>query len=87
MWEPDVRHTDGTPGYSGAFNDGSSIPNAKEGPSKIDGKGSLVLYLDASVHYMLYSALTNLMLSTGPNDVWYSPGAPQTGGYPDGNGL
>ena len=87
MWEPDVLATDGSGGYSKAFNDGSSVPNAKEGPSKIDGKGSLVLYLDSSVHYMLYNDLINLMTTKGPNEIWYSPSAPLTGGWPDGNGL
>jgi hypothetical protein len=84
FWEPDIYNTGG--GYSGCFNDGSSYPTANEGPSKIDGKGSLVACIDASVHYKLYPALTNIMLSPGPNEVWYSPNSPNTGGFPNGSG-
>jgi prepilin-type N-terminal cleavage/methylation domain-containing protein len=84
-WEPDIDKGDGT--YSGAFNDGSSYPTDTEGPSKIDGKGSLIACLDASVHYKLYPAMTNIMLSSGPNEVWYSPLSPLTGGFPKGLGL
>ena len=73
-------------GYSGAFNDGSSYPTVTEGPSKIDGKGSLVSCIDSSVHYYLYAAMTNIMLAPGPNEVWYSPNSPNTGGWPNGTG-
>ena len=62
--------------YNGAFNDGSSYPNPNEGPAKIDGKGSLVLNVDGSVHYMLYKALVIIMFNAGPNEIWYSPAAP-----------
>jgi prepilin-type N-terminal cleavage/methylation domain-containing protein len=84
FWEPDPVKADGT--YSGVFNDGGSIPELSEGPSKIDGKGSLVACFDASTHYMLYGSLTNLMVTPGPNEMWYSPPAPLTGGFPDGTG-
>ena len=84
LWEP-VNH-DQNGNYNNAFNDGSSYPTPNEGPNKVDGKGSVVLDLDASTHYMLYQPLVNLMLSQGPNEVWYSPDAPNTGGWPDGNG-
>ena len=57
------------------------IRRLPKGPSKIDGKGSQRLPAsDASVHYKLYSVMTNIMLSAGPNEVWYSPNAPNTGG-------
>jgi len=84
FWEPEINN--GSGGYSGCFNDGSSYPKLTEGPSKIDGKGSLVACFDASVHYNLYAAMTNIMLSSGRNEVWYSPNSPNTGGYPDGTG-
>jgi len=86
MWEP-VDHTmNDWSTYNGAFNDGSSYPTVNEGPNMVDGRGSVVLNIDGSTHYMLYLTLTNLMLSQGPNDVWYSPVAPNTGGWPDGTG-
>jgi len=84
FWEPDNRGMNNM--YNGAFNDGSSYPNVNEGPAKIDGKGSLVLNMDDSVHYMLYKALLIIMFNQGPNEIWYSPAAPNTGGWPDGNG-
>ena len=84
LWEPEDN--DGTGAYNGAFNDGSSYPTQNEGPAKVDGKGSVVLCMDASTRYMLYQTLTNMMFMSGPNDVWYSPNSPQTGGYPDGTG-
>ena len=84
VWEP--VNNDGTGNYNGAFNDGSSYPTLNEGPFKVDGKGSVVLNLDASTHYMLYDVLTNLMFAKGPNEMWYAPDSPNTGGWPDGNG-
>ncbi len=84
MWEPVNVNAAGS--YNGAFNDGSSYPQVNEGPNKVDGKGSVILAMDASTHYMLYNALTNIMLTKGPNDMWYSPNAPNTGGWPDGTG-
>lgn len=84
LWEP--VNTNGSGAYNGAFNDGSSYPQVSEGPFKVDGKGSVVLDLDASTHYILYNNLTNLMFAQGPNDMWYAPNSPNTGGWPDGNG-
>jgi hypothetical protein len=84
LWEPVNTKPDGT--YNNAFNDASSYPNANEGPNKVDGKGSVVLAMGGSTHYKLYKPLFDLVLSQGPNDVWYSPDAPNTGGWPDGNG-
>lgn len=91
FWEPDLRGPTGA--YNGAFNDGSSYPKASgnpnipgEGPAKIDGKGSVVARMDTGVDYMLYNDLLKLMLDSGPNDIWYGPQSPNTGGYPDGNG-
>jgi len=84
LWEPENHGPDGK--YNNAFNDGSSYPKPNEGPARLDGKGSVVLRMDLSTQYMLYQPLFDLMLGQGPNDVWYSPAAPNTGGYPDGNG-
>ena len=84
FWEPVNTKPDGT--YNGAFNDGSSYPQINEGPNKVDGKGSVVLNLDGSTRYYLYHTLTNIMLSKGPNEFWYSPASPNTGGWPDGTG-
>jgi prepilin-type N-terminal cleavage/methylation domain-containing protein len=86
MWEPLDHPLHDPTTYNGAFNDGSSIPEVSEGPNMVDGKGSVVLNIDGSTHYLLYQSLTNLMLSQGPNDVWYSPNAPNTGGWPNGAG-
>jgi prepilin-type N-terminal cleavage/methylation domain-containing protein len=86
MWEPVDYRADDHSQYNGAFNDGSSYPTVNEGPNTVDGKGSVVLCIDGSTHYMLYLTLTNLMLNPGPNDIWYSPAAPNTGGWPDGTG-
>ena len=84
IWEPTNTKPDGT--YNGAFNDGSSYPQANEGPYQVDGKGSVVLNLDASTHYMLNASVTNIMFAQGPNDMWYAPESPNTGGWPDGTG-
>jgi prepilin-type N-terminal cleavage/methylation domain-containing protein len=84
FWEPVNVNANGS--YNGAFNDASSYPTVNEGPNKVDGKGSVVLSMDASTHYMIYGALTNIMLSKGPNEMWYSPISPNTGGWPDGTG-
>jgi prepilin-type N-terminal cleavage/methylation domain-containing protein len=84
FWEPECKAPDGS--YNGCFNDASSVPNAKEGPSKIDGKGSVAENIDGSTHYWLYKPLMDLMLAQGPNEMWYSPNAPLTGGWPDGKG-
>ena len=86
FWEPDPKNPN-QPTYSGAFNDGSSYPEyGKEGPAKIDGKGSVVACIDASTHYMLDHDLQIVMFNNGPNEIWYSPAAPNTGGAPDGKG-
>ncbi len=84
LWEPENHGPDGK--YNNAFNDGSSYPNANEGPNAIDGRGSVVLTLGLTTQYMLVKPLRELMLSMGPNEMWYSPDAPNTGGAPDGNG-
>jgi prepilin-type N-terminal cleavage/methylation domain-containing protein len=86
FWEPDVKNPN-QPTYSGCFNDGSSYPKyGKEGPAKIDGKGSVVANMDASTHYMLDRDLQIVMFNNGPNEIWYSPASPNTGGAPDGGG-
>lgn len=79
MWEPDD---------SGAnvYNDGSSIPKVGEGPSKRHVDGCVVLRMGGSTDFLKYDSLYSLMISKGPNEIWYSPAAPNTGGSPDGNG-
>lgn len=84
LWEPVNVNSSGN--YNGAFNDGSSYPQVGEGPAEVDGKGSVVLDLDGSTHYFLYQTLTNLMFAQGPNDMWYAPDSPNTGGWPNGSG-
>jgi prepilin-type N-terminal cleavage/methylation domain-containing protein len=72
FWEPDFAKADGIT-YSGAFNDGSSYPQAPEGPAKIDGKGGVVARMDTSVNYMLFNDFIRLENDTVINDLWYSP--------------
>jgi prepilin-type N-terminal cleavage/methylation domain-containing protein len=80
MWEPDD---------SGAnvYNDASSIPKVGEGPSKRHVNGCVVLRLGGSTDFLKYEDLYGLMTAKGPNDIWYSPAAPNTGGSPDGTGM
>ncbi len=80
MWEPDDSQG------AGAYNDGSSVPQLSEGASKRHLPGSVVLGLDAHVVFLKYSAATNVMAAQGPNDFWWDPKRPNTGGWPDGNG-
>jgi prepilin-type N-terminal cleavage/methylation domain-containing protein len=80
MWEPDDSK-------GNVYNDGSSIPEVGEGPSKRHVDGCVLLRLGGSTDFMKYDDLYSLMISKGPNEIWYSPTAPNTGGSPDGNGL
>jgi prepilin-type N-terminal cleavage/methylation domain-containing protein len=79
MWEPDDS-------AGNVYNDGSSIPKVGEGPSKRHVNGCVVLRMGASTDFVKYEDLYGLMTSKGPNDIWYSPAAPNTGGSPDGTG-
>ena len=33
-----------------------------------------------------FEVLQSLRAAKGPNEIWYSPNAPETGGWPDGTG-
>jgi prepilin-type N-terminal cleavage/methylation domain-containing protein len=80
MWEPDDS-------AGNVYNDGSSIPEVGEGPSKRHVNGCVVLRLGGSTDFLKYEHLYGLMTTKGPNEIWYSPAAPNTGGSPNGNGL
>jgi prepilin-type N-terminal cleavage/methylation domain-containing protein len=79
MWEPDDS-------AGNVYNDGSSIPEVGEGPSKRHVNGCVVLRLGGSTDFLKYTDLLSLMTAKGPNEIWYSPAAPKTGGSPDGSG-
>lgn len=79
MWEPDDSG-------GNVYNDGSSIPKVGEGPSKRHVNGCVLLRLGGSTDFMKYEDLYGLMTAKGPNEIWYSPAAPKTGGSPDGSG-
>jgi len=81
MWEPDDSQG------AGAYNDGSSVPKASEGPSNRHVVGCVLLGLDGHTEFMKYTTATNLMGTQGPNQFWWSPASPVTGGWPDGHGI
>jgi hypothetical protein len=78
MWEPDDNQ-------AGDFNDGCAIPEGSAA-SKRHITGCTLLRIGGSADFMRYSSLSNLMASKGPNDAWYGPGEPNTGGWSDGSG-
>ena len=80
MWEPDDSQG------AGAYNDGASTPQISEGASRRHLPGSVVLGIDSHAQFIKYMAATNLMASQGPNEFWWDPNRPVTGGWPDGNG-
>lgn len=77
MWEPDSTET-------GAYNDASV--RIIQRASNEHGNGCVVLRIGGSTDFILYNAFVNVMTNQGPNDVWYSPPSPNTGGYPNGTG-
>ena len=82
MWEPDDKEAQFD---AGTYNDGGDYPNASEGPSGRHVSGCVILRMDGSdelVPFATYNSITNC----GPNDGWYSPLGPKTGGWPDGTG-
>jgi len=84
MWEPDDTQT------ALAYNDGSAIPQVtgshNEGPSRRHVTGCVLLGIDGHTEFMRYFDATNMMASKGINEFWWSPGSPNTGGWPDGHG-
>jgi len=85
MWEPDDSQTAG-----GVYNDGSAIPaitaTLNEGASRRHVSGCVMLSLDGHTEFIKYINATNLMAMKGINDFWWSPGSPNTGGWPNGHG-
>jgi prepilin-type N-terminal cleavage/methylation domain-containing protein len=79
MWEPDDTQTD-------VYNDAAMIPQTTAA-SRRHVSGCVVLRIGGSTDFMKYTSLSSMMSSPGPNDAWYCPNAPQTGGWPDGRGL
>jgi prepilin-type N-terminal cleavage/methylation domain-containing protein len=86
MWEPDDTQTN-----TGVYNDAAAIPAItsalNEGASRRHGAGCVLLSIDAHTEFVKYIIATNLMATKGPNDFWWSPRSPVTGGWPDGHGL
>ncbi len=76
VWEPDDTQ-------NGAYNDGAMIPQTA---SRRHETGCVVLRLCGATEFLSYTVLSNRMSSGIPNDVWYSPDAPITGGAPSGKG-
>lgn len=85
MWEPDDTQTS-----FGVYNDGAAIPTVSgshnEGASRRHGAGCVLLSLDGHTEFMKYVNATNLMGKSGPNEFWWSPTSPKTGGWSDGKG-
>jgi prepilin-type N-terminal cleavage/methylation domain-containing protein len=76
MLEPDDSQT-------AAYNDGAVIPQA---PSRRHINGCVLLRIGGSTDFVKYLSLSNLTSQLGPNEVWYSPASPNTGGAPSGRG-
>jgi hypothetical protein len=51
--------------------------------SKRHGTGCMLLEIGGAATFLKYAALESLMTNQGPNKVWYSPVAPNTGGWPN----
>jgi prepilin-type N-terminal cleavage/methylation domain-containing protein len=85
MWEPDDSQTN-----TGVYNDAAAIPaitaKLNEGASRRHGAGCVMLSIDGHTEFMKYVVATNLMATKGPNEFWWSPPSPATGGWPDGHG-
>lgn len=85
MWEPDDTQT-----KTGVYNDAAAIPAIttllNEGASRRHGSGCVLLATDAHTEFMKYIIATNLMASKTPNEFWWSPRSPLTGGSTDGHG-
>jgi prepilin-type N-terminal cleavage/methylation domain-containing protein len=66
MWEPNDT-------VNNVYNDGSSSPNDKEGPSKLHVNGCVLLRIGGSTDFMKYDDMIGQMNYSGRNDFWYSP--------------
>ncbi|MBP7826128.1 MAG: type II secretion system protein [Verrucomicrobia bacterium] len=76
MYEPDDTQ-------SGVYNDAAAIGVYA---SRRHGKGCVMLRLGGSTDFVKFEVLQSLRAAKGPNEIWYSPNAPETGGWPDGTG-
>lgn len=74
LYEPDESQT-------GVYNDAAAIGVY---PSRRHLKGSVVLRFGGSTDFLTFEALDRLIKAKGPNEVWYCPDFPETGGWPDG---
>jgi len=90
FWEPEDDPKDPLTAY--AYNDGVNVPERDatrhQGPSDRHKTGSVLLYNEAHVEFKKTLTARNLCLDTQqkPNEFWWSPVSPVTGGAPDGNG-
>ncbi len=74
MWEPDADL------MGNNYNDGSSYPDANEGLGHRHGKiGGIVLAFGSHVLFVQYAKWAKLSASPTRNELWCSPGNPQTG--------
>jgi hypothetical protein len=75
---------------AGVYNDAAAIPAItsvlNEGASRRHGAGCVLLSIDGHGEFMKYVNAINLMAANGPNEFWWSPRSPLTGGSPDGKG-
>jgi hypothetical protein len=67
---------------NGVYNDASAYAAY---PSRRHVTGCVVLRIGGSTDLLQYQALQKLETSQGPNEVWFGPLSPVTGGYPSGN--
>jgi prepilin-type N-terminal cleavage/methylation domain-containing protein len=67
------------------YNDGTIIPETAAA-SRRHMDGSVFLRIGGSSGLVKYSTQLSYMSSLTPNEVWYSPASPNTGGAPDGKG-
>ena len=86
VWEPDD-----TQSATSVYNDAAAIPSVtpplNEGASRRHVTGCVFLVTDGHTEFLKYEAATNLMAIKGPNEFWWSPMSPATGGWPNGHGL
>lgn len=85
LWEPNDRLATDNTYDSGAYNDGANYPVASEGPGLLHKPGSVMLYLDGHVAFMKRATALGLMAASSPNDFWWDPSRPNTGGGPSGS--
>ena len=76
MYEPDDTQ-------NGVYNDAAAIDIY---PSHRHGSGAVLLRIDGSTAFVRYEVIQALDGTPGPNQIWYAPNSPNTGGYPGGTG-